>query len=71
MASYAVTGRIERVQPRLARHDDARTPSRGPAVEEATAEAIDLGRTTSEWWERFRERWAQTTFYLFDPESWR
>jgi len=32
---------------------------------------IDLVRPTWERWERLRESWAQTTFYLFDAESWR
>jgi hypothetical protein len=41
------------------------------APDDLVPEAIDLQRPTSDRLERIRERWAQTTFYLFDPESWR
>jgi hypothetical protein len=39
-------------------------------------EAVDLvGRPiaamVAERWARIREAWAQTTFFLFDPDSWR
>ena len=41
-----------------------------------SAEVEDLaGRSLDErvrdWWEGLREQVAMTTFYLFDPESWR
>lgn len=71
MASYAVTARIDRVQPHLAAHERPRPMADRHAQDELVPEAIDLQRPTSDRWERIRERWAQTTFYLFDPESWR
>ena len=78
MSGYVVNARIERVTPHLTRRDD-----RGPAAASRTpqdtaggATAIDLaGRPfetiLAERWDAIRERWAQTTFYLFDPDSWR
>lgn len=35
-------------------------PARRPAIERLASR-----------WDDLREAWAQTTFYLFDPESWR
>jgi hypothetical protein len=76
MASYAVTARIDRVPPRLARHDGPRPVGDGPVRverlrDEPSPVAIDLAPATWERWERIRESWAQMTFFLFDPESWR
>jgi hypothetical protein len=71
MAGYAASARIERVQPRLAQHDGPIHVTDDHAIDDPGPEAIDLTRPTWERWERFRESWAQTTFYLFDPESWR
>jgi hypothetical protein len=74
MAGYAVMTRIDHVGPRLAdRIDDVMfdpallttgTPSNDvfePVPDDGLAERLAS----------FRERWAQTTFFLFDPESWR
>lgn len=75
MPAYAATARIDRVQPHLAGWAD-RGPDR-PAVDAlAETEAIDLvGRPlatiAAERWLRIREAWTQTTFFLFDPNSWR
>jgi hypothetical protein len=30
-----------------------------------------LREVVGERWADFREQWAMTTFYLFDPDSWR
>jgi hypothetical protein len=71
VASYVVTARIEQVQPRIASRDDRRHIVARRALEVTEAEAIDLSSPVSERWDRIRELWGQTTFYLFDPESWR
>lgn len=71
MASYAVTARIDRVQPHLASHEAALPELVRYGSDDPGPEAIDVVPATFERWERFRERWAQTTFYLLDPESWR
>jgi hypothetical protein len=76
MAAYAVTARIERVHPRVARWTGAGQPDRAAEDPILEPEAIDLvGRPlaaiVAERWARIREAWAQTTFYLFDPDSWR
>jgi hypothetical protein len=71
MASYAVTAHIDRVQPHLASHDGPPPAPDRHVTDEPLSEAIEVAPPPSERWDRFRERWAQTTFYLFDPESWR
>lgn len=73
MAGYEVTARIVGVAPRRAHRGPG--TDRFPATH-ADGDPIDLvGRpldvTITERWETFRERWAQTTFFLFDPDSWR
>jgi hypothetical protein len=78
MAAYAVIARIDRADPHLAGW--ARMPTRAAdwsVIEEIESpEAVDLvgapdAPTLAERWGRVRETWSQTTFYLFDPESWR
>ena len=76
MAAYAVIARIDRVQPHLAGHEPG--PMNAWPVPEplGASEAVDLvGRPQapllSERWAGIREAWSQTTFYLFDAESWR
>ncbi|MEA2613305.1 MAG: hypothetical protein QOI52_1264 [Chloroflexota bacterium] len=76
MAAYAVTARIERVRPRVARWTAASQLDRAAVDPILQTEAIDLvGRPlaaiVAERWARTREAWAQTTFFLFDPDSWR
>jgi hypothetical protein len=75
MAAYAVIARVDRVQPHLAGRADRglKRPTVGALAE---PEAIDLvGRPldaiAAERWVRIREAWTQTTFFLFDPNSWR
>ncbi len=76
MPAYAVTARVERVHPHVARWSGAAHPDRAAVDPVAEPEAIDLvGRPLSaisaERWSRIREAWKQTTFFLFDPDSWR
>ncbi len=75
MATYAVTARIGRVDPRLTVHHDGDRIA-PDALDEQTDPSIDV--VDSIWNDRLserlvqlQERWAQATFYLFDPESWR
>jgi hypothetical protein len=82
MAAYAVIARIGRVDPHLTLHDvdfdpdldddgpDNGLPSDSPMVMVDVLRAREPGRMT-EWFRRARELWAQTTFYVFDAESWR
>jgi hypothetical protein len=78
MAAYAVIARIDRVDPHLAGWSRMPAPPTARSVvdEIEPSEAFDLvGRpdpqSLAERWARVRESWSQTTFYLFDPESWR
>ena len=76
MAAYAVIARIGRVDPHLAGWAPATMPDWPLAEVLEDSEAIDLvgrppGAILAERWARIRETWAQTTFYLFDPDSWR
>lgn len=81
MAAYAVIARIGRVDPHLTLHDldeildadeedDSGLPADAPtlAVELVT---VDESDRLAEWWSRAREVWKQTTFYVFDADSWR
>ena len=82
MAAYAVIARIGRVDPHLTVHDialgpdldddgpDGGLPTNGPAVTVDVVRGPEPGRVT-EWVRRARELWAQTTFYVFDANSWR
>jgi len=45
-------------------------PDAGP-FEELHAFRTIASEEVRERWEAIREHWAQTTFYLFDPDSWR
>lgn len=76
MAAYAVTARIVRADPHLAGWTAPTSPDPWFAEPEVAPEAIDLvgrpaGADIAERWARLKETWAQTTFYLFDAESWR
>jgi hypothetical protein len=75
MAGYATLGRVEGGRVRT-------LAWRGPATEVAhepwppsTPAATDhrrpLREVIHERWQDARETWAITTFYLFDPQSWR
>lgn len=77
MAAYAVIARIGRVDPHLVvgdveRRDDP--PDRGVPIAIDAAVAVEDTvpyETFGDRIQRARERWAQLTFFLFDPESWR
>jgi hypothetical protein len=76
MAAYAVIARIDRVDPHLAGRPPV-TRTGWTAVEALDpAQSVDLvgqplETIVAERWAHVREIWAQTTFYLFDAESWR
>lgn len=80
MAAYAVIARIGRVDPHLTVRDlerdldDGDPPDRGLPID-GSAVAIDLRDPDpgpiAERVTRLRELWTQTTFYLFDADSWR
>ncbi|HYH92341.1 MAG TPA: hypothetical protein VD763_04200 [Candidatus Saccharimonadales bacterium] len=79
MADYAVHTRLGRIDPHRASLPASMTDSLGPAEGLETPAAVErvdlrgrsLGDRIDESLERCRERWAQTVFYLFDPNSWR
>lgn len=86
MAGYAVTARIERVEPRLvapSRAALASTPAPddgggppGSARTDPDDDVLDLvgqgfDRTLADWIAGIRESWSQTVFFLLDPDSWR
>jgi hypothetical protein len=76
---YAASARVIRAQPRLI--DRRRWMDGAPAwvaLETAIVEDVGLAAggdpatvTLAERWDRFRDRWAQLTFFLTDPNSWR
>jgi hypothetical protein len=82
MAAYAVIARIGRVDPHLTVHDialdadidddgpDSGLPSDHPSMTVDVVRAPEPGWVT-EWFRRARELWVQTTFYVFDANSWR
>jgi hypothetical protein len=79
MAAYAVIARIGRVDPHLTVRDldrdlddDAWTGRGRPAAD--STEEVELRSDVGPIAERvlrWRELWTQTTFYLFDADSWR
>jgi hypothetical protein len=81
MAGYAIQTRIDGVRPRvtaLARQPVAAARPRrlvldgDPLQCDAPIVAEERGTTTTpDRWERLREVWAQTTFFLFSGDSWR
>jgi hypothetical protein len=77
MAAYAVIARIGRVDPHLSVRDLERDldddPTSGGGTDDSI-EAVDLRSEPGRLEERlmrWRELWTQTTFFLFDAESWR
>ena len=77
MAGYVALQRVDRVSMRaLAWHgsvrDEDAVPSDGrPGVVVDLLDDRPLGERLVERWTIVREQWAITTFFLFDPESWR
>jgi hypothetical protein len=81
MAAYAVIARIGRVDPHLTLHDldeildadegdDSGLPADAPTLALEVV-SVDEPDRLAEWWSRAREVWKQTTFYVFDADSWR
>jgi hypothetical protein len=81
VSGYAATARIRGATPRLVAAEHDPWADLTPAVEVADGAAeLEAGSgdtlptpppTLAERWESARERWAQLTFYLLSPESWR
>ena len=85
MAGYAASGRLHGVVPRfagagpgllLAAPAQPLGPTVVDAADAATVVQVELvGRpldeTIRDWLAAIGESWSQTTFFLFDPESWR
>jgi hypothetical protein len=77
MAGYAATGRIVRAHPRFVGSADRRATRAAIADlarqsrADRTADPRPLDIRFLDWWSDAREEWAQATFFLFDPESWR
>ena len=81
MAAYAVIARIGRADPHLVLGDldldlDRDDGPDGGVRADAPILAADVVRADApdrlaEWWGRAREIWKQTTFYVFDADSWR
>jgi hypothetical protein len=78
MSGYAVTTRIDRAQVHALLVDrpdrcEAMTTARASQPADCVAEVEPVageGRLDA-FLADLRARWAQTTFYLFDPNSWR
>jgi hypothetical protein len=77
MAGYAATGRIARAHPRFAGAGagwtslDMTVGVPDDAVDGHPSDTAPLDKRIVEWWSEAREEWAQATFFLFDPNSWR
>lgn len=74
MSTYAASARIDSVAPRLVigrgLNSDL-TPRPIPMEPDDLVIDVDVQDPFVERVTAVRERWAQMTFYLFDPESWR
>ena len=74
MAAYAAVARLEHVDVRRAsgwRSAEDRLPAPSPIATVEELAGRPFGEAALEWWTSLREQIAMTTFYLFDPESWR
>lgn len=80
MAAYAVIARIGHADPHLVLGDLGRDldADDGPdgLPDDVPIVAVDVVRADgpdrlAEWWSRACELWTQTTFYVFDADSWR
>lgn len=75
MAGYAVTARVERPTLRACLSTPPPPDDRpvGPPVAHETRDLVGrpLDVVLRERWDDVRASWAQTTFYLFDANSWR
>jgi hypothetical protein len=75
MAAYVASARIDRGRPRIASTVTRPSHDRLERPASANASLLDTSppgqRELELRWEAIRERWAQLTFFLLDPESWR
>jgi hypothetical protein len=76
MAAYAVSAIIRDARPRRRGSTDRAGTGVVTTWSTTDAEALELdGRPIDEivagWWSDLRVNLSQTTFFLFDPESWR
>ena len=81
MAAYAVMARIGHVDPHLTLHDvpardDELGPPGGSHIESEDVAALEADHPSEpgeivERLRRMKDLWRQTTFYLFDADSWR
>jgi hypothetical protein len=77
MAGYAATERITRARPRFVGMATGRTMDGALATgvarprDERPVDPRPLDERLVERWSEIREEWAQATFFLFDPNSWR
>jgi len=73
MDGYRVSARIDGGALRRVRPLDVR-PDPAPIVPVVTPVELvgrPLEAVLAERWQAVRERWSQTTFFLFDADSWR
>jgi hypothetical protein len=80
MSGYAASARLQGGSTRFVAAGSDRRSAPGGAVatpaawldrEWAEPAEPPLGKRLAGRWQDLREAWSQTTFYLFDPESWR
>jgi hypothetical protein len=80
MSGYAASARLQGGSTRFvaagpdrrsSRGGTAATPSAWLDRERAEPAGPPLGDRLAARWQDLRETWSQTTFYLFDAESWR
>ena len=73
MDAYRVSARVDRGTPRRRQRLRARVDEPAGGVELAPVDMVGrpIEVTIGERLDTLRERWSQTTFFLFDPDSWR
>ncbi len=80
MSAYAVAVRLDRstisMRPGGPAAGSSAVPHATAGQDAGTFEELHAFRTIAseevrERWEAIREYWTQTTFFLFDPDSWR
>ena len=77
MAAYVATERIIQARPRFVGTDlgrsgrDAVTEGAGWVAPSEVVDTRPLDERLQDALAELREVWAQTTFFLFDPNSWR
>lgn len=74
MAAYAAVARLGRADVRrvpATRPDPERPVDLPPSATLEELAGRPFGEPAVEWWRSVREQVAMTTFFLFDPESWR